>query len=169
MTLPPSRLRFDCSSSDTMSVDCTSSSQSMDLSQNRTLFPPKPTAASDETERHHRELQCSRCASSRDSSTPTTKSKSVSPSLKCPLHGRYSNQVSRTEQAGQVASSWLESLRWEQECSDEEREQARIEVYKANRRKRYENALEERRAEIAGASGTGKNRFYSPSEQSAES
>lgn len=34
----------------------------------------------------------------------------------------------------------LESLRWERECSDEEKEKERIEIYKDNRRKRYENA-----------------------------
>jgi hypothetical protein len=45
-------------------------------------------------------------------------------------------------------SSMLESLRWERECSDEEREMERIREYKANRRKRYENALEERKTQI---------------------
>ena len=45
-------------------------------------------------------------------------------------------------------SSMLESLRWERECSDEEREKERIKVYKANRRKRYENAIEERKTQI---------------------
>lgn len=45
-------------------------------------------------------------------------------------------------------SSMLESLRWERECSDEEREKERIKLYKANRRKRYENALEERKTQI---------------------
>ena len=45
-------------------------------------------------------------------------------------------------------SSMLESLRWERECSDEEREKERIKVYKANRRKRYENALEERKTQM---------------------
>jgi len=35
----------------------------------------------------------------------------------------------------------VESLRWEKQYSDEEKETERIEVYKANRRKRYENAL----------------------------
>lgn len=45
-------------------------------------------------------------------------------------------------------SSMLESLRWERECSDEEREKERIKQYKANRRKRYENALEERKTQI---------------------
>ncbi len=42
----------------------------------------------------------------------------------------------------------LESLRWEQEYSDEEKEKERIEIYKENRRKRYENALDERRAQL---------------------
>lgn len=43
----------------------------------------------------------------------------------------------------------LESLRWEQECSDEEKERERIEVYKENRRKRYENALAEKKAQLS--------------------
>lgn len=43
----------------------------------------------------------------------------------------------------------LESLRWEQECSDEEKEKERIEIYKENRRRRYENALEERKAQLS--------------------
>jgi len=42
----------------------------------------------------------------------------------------------------------VESLRWEKQYSDEEKETERIEVYKANRRKRYENALEERRKQL---------------------
>ena len=42
----------------------------------------------------------------------------------------------------------MESLRWEKQCSDEEKEKERIELYKANRRKRYENALEERRTSM---------------------
>lgn len=42
----------------------------------------------------------------------------------------------------------LESLRWEHEYSDEEKEKERIEVYKENRRKRYENALAERKAQL---------------------
>lgn len=40
----------------------------------------------------------------------------------------------------------VESLRWDHRCSDEEEEKHRIEVYKVNRRKRYENALEQRKA-----------------------
>ena len=58
--------------------------------------------------------------------------------------------------------SMMESLRWEQECSDEEKEERRIELYKANRRKRYENALEEKRTQLIR---TDKQCFYySPSE-----
>ena len=42
----------------------------------------------------------------------------------------------------------LESLRWEQEYSDEEKEKERIEIYKENRRKRYENALAKKKAQL---------------------
>ena len=34
-------------------------------------------------------------------------------------------------------SDTIESLRWNRECSDEERERERVEEYKRNRRKRY--------------------------------
>lgn len=40
-------------------------------------------------------------------------------------------------------SSMQESLRWENQCSDEEKERERIEVYKSNRRKRYNKKLRE--------------------------
>ena len=42
-----------------------------------------------------------------------------------------------------------ESLRWEQECSDEEREEERIELYKENRRKRYLNVLDEHKSKLS--------------------
>lgn len=42
-----------------------------------------------------------------------------------------------------------ESLRWEDKCSDVEKEKERIEIYKENRRKRYEKALEERKAHLS--------------------
>ena len=45
--------------------------------------------------------------------------------------------------------SVLESLRWDQEYSDEEKEKERIELYKENRRKRYENALAEKKAQLS--------------------
>lgn len=38
--------------------------------------------------------------------------------------------------------SMLESLRWDHALSDEEAEKVRLEVYKTNRRKRYQTALE---------------------------
>ena len=59
-------------------------------------------------------------------------------------HGASDGNVSNESSV----NSMLESLRWERECSDEEREKERIKVYKANRRKRYENALEERKAQL---------------------
>ena len=42
-----------------------------------------------------------------------------------------------------------ESLRWEDKCSDAEKEKERLELYKENRRKRYEKALEERKAHLS--------------------
>lgn len=62
----------------------------------------------------------------------------------CETVGRREGDISKDPSV----SSMLESLRWERECSDEEREKERIKQYKANRRKRYENALEERKTQI---------------------
>lgn len=52
-----------------------------------------------------------------------------------------------------------ESLRWDRECSDEETERKRIEIYKENRRKRYENALAERKAQLS-LRATNRVKFY---------
>lgn len=54
----------------------------------------------------------------------------------------------------------VESLRWEHQCSDEEEEKQRIEVYKENRRKRYEKALEERKARLSLCTPTSKVNYY---------
>ena len=54
----------------------------------------------------------------------------------------------------------LESLRWEGQCSDEEKERERIEVYKENRRKRYENALAEKKAQLSSQQASSKVRYY---------
>ena len=53
----------------------------------------------------------------------------------------------------------LQSLRWEGQCSDEEKEKERIEIYKENRRKRYENALEEKRAQLS-LHTTNRTKYY---------
>ncbi len=120
-----------------MSVDCTSSPHGMELGQDNSLVPS--------VEQNHQQQQHSR-------NTDLSISSRLSDSLSPPISHHSTNSVSRTE---------TESLRWDCECSDEERERERIEVYKANRRKRYETALDERRAEIAGSSGGRKDRFYS--------
>lgn len=56
-----------------------------------------------------------------------------------------------------VLSATEESLRWENQCSDEEKERKRIEVYKSNRRKRYKRHLGELHQ-------SHHNPFYTPSE-----
>ena len=61
------------------------------------------------------------------------------------VHGREPCIRDYHRDSGDIA---LESLRWEHEYSDEEKEKERIEVYKENRRKRYESALAERRAQL---------------------
>ena len=55
--------------------------------------------------------------------------------------------------------STQESLRWDNECSDEEKEKERIEMYKTNRRKRYNNLLKE-----IAHSMPPPNPYYTPSE-----
>lgn len=52
-----------------------------------------------------------------------------------------------------------DSLRWDHECSDEEKEKERIEIYKENRRKRYENALLEKKAALS-LHGSNKLKYY---------
>ena len=67
--------------------------------------------------------------------------------VQCSVHEAQGGRREGVSKDASV-SSMLESLRWEQECSDEEKEKERIKEYKANRRKRYENALEERKTQI---------------------
>lgn len=74
---------------------------------------------------------------------------SVSSDCKCT---RDSDEVSQEASLGV-------SLRWEDQCSDEEKEKERIEVYKENRRKRYQAALEERKARSL-LHGTNKVKYY---------
>ena len=79
-----------------------------------------------------------------DSSANNDKVSLSNPDGDCKTVGRGEGDISKDPSV----SSMLESLRWEKECSDEEREKERIKEYKANRRKRYENALEERKTQI---------------------
>ena len=64
----------------------------------------------------------------------------------------FSNQqlrkVSTVYQDSQTELA-VETLRWEEELSDEEKEKERIEIYKKNRRQRYMNALMEEKAKCA--------------------
>ena len=61
------------------------------------------------------------------------------------------NETVRRASAGTTAASaMMESLRWEHQLSDEEAEKARIEIYKANRRKRYKESLEQQRTNLLG-------------------
>lgn len=55
-----------------------------------------------------------------------------------------------------IVRTMLESLRWEQELSDEEAEEARLEIYKANRRKRYQEALQQHRTRWTARTKTAK-------------
>ncbi len=55
----------------------------------------------------------------------------------------------------------IESLRWDHECSDEEKEEERIEIYKVNRRKRYENALTEKKEQLLLHSSNKTNYYFS--------
>ncbi len=133
-----------------MSIDRTSSPPAtMDLSQNSIAYLHVPRTPAPSINCHQQQFSIN------NSLTEPSKhsSKTSDPSRCIP--------VSKAEQG--------KSLRWEREYSDEERERERIEVYKANRRKRYEEALEGRRAEIARGAGVKKNRFYTTREQTSES
>ena len=60
--------------------------------------------------------------------------------------------------------SMLESLRWDHALSDEEAEKARLEVYRSNRRKRYQTALERQQKPVLVTRLTTKNgRCYASS------
>lgn len=135
--------RFECCSSDAMSVGQTSSSAVMEVSsssQSGSPFPSTPLSGPTGFVRHPgvpsncSNLSVTTNTSSISSATPTSQS------LAEHSGGGIAKDLSE--------SYMVESLRWEKQCSDEEKEIERIEVYKANRRKRYENALEERRKQL---------------------
>lgn len=83
-------------------------------------------------------------------------------------HLRDDNPATKKDKCSKIVAledsavcSMLESLRWEHELSDEEAEKARLEIYKENRRKRYQAALEQQKARLTSRARTG--RFYSTS------
>lgn len=53
-----------------------------------------------------------------------------------------------------TTESTIDSLRWSNVCSDEEKELERIKLYKENRRKRYEDALQQRRTQQSQLAGS---------------
>ena len=79
-----------------------------------------------------------------DSSAPFDQATRSSTDGDCDVIGQREGGMSEDSSV----SAMPESLRWERECSDEEREKERVKQYKANRRKRYENALEERKTRV---------------------
>lgn len=81
-------------------------------------------------------------------------SEELTPLLSSPLHA---NEREGNSQFCAVLSATQESLRWENQCSDEEKERKRIEVYKSNRRKRYKRHFRELHQ-------SHHNPFYTPSE-----
>lgn len=83
-----------------------------------------------------------------------TSSEDLTQPLSSPLHA---NEQKRKSQFCAVLSATEESLRWENQCSDEEKERKRIEVYKSNRRKRYKRHFGELHQSQL-------NPFYTPSE-----
>ena len=85
---------------------------------------------------------------SHDLSPDTSHDTVLSPDMSHDLPERSHDQVFERPQpvhlsrGGTVARG--DTDRWTHMCSDEEQEQQRLEVYKENRRKRYQNALEEK-------------------------
>ena len=135
--------RFDFSS-DAMSISLNSSSTAMELSrasQSGSPLPSQPQIP----------FTLSTAHIVNSSATPSTNSSTASGSTYVSTTSALSSSSSEQCKIATDASdcSELESLRWERECSDEEKERERIEQYKVNRRKRYESALEERRTNTA--------------------
>ena len=133
--------RFDFSS-DAMSVSLTSSSTAMELSGASQTGSPLPSQP-------HIPFALS-TSTVNSSVTPSANSGTASSSTYASTSASSSSEQCKVTTDASTCSV-LESLRWEKECSDEEKERERIEQYKANRRKRYENALEERRTNTVAA------------------
>ena len=140
--------RFDYSSSDAMSIGgrtSANSSGAMDVSTNGT----------DSTHTQTSDLAVTRSARAAHITTARTTSQEddcqpVSEGSGC----------DHTHTSDKDTSVHVESLRWENQCSDEDEEKQRIEVYKENRRKRYEKALEERKARLSHCTPTSKVNYY---------
>lgn len=150
--------RYEYSSSDVMSIGHTSSSTAMDVSSASQSIHGSPFQSKTQVQPS---LHSSMPPIPPDSSNITVCSVM---SNTCSTSTTTSQSSRKTERemvntADVSVPSMLESLRWDQEYSDEERERERIEVYKSNRRKRYEKALEERRTQVMK-----KNPYYTSSE-----
>ena len=81
-------------------------------------------------------LQCVSCSPTRPASSASAVSSS---------HTATSSSKTDHDFTMEHCISSISSLRWENALSDEEEEEKRIEIYKANRRKRYRALLEEQK------------------------
>lgn len=136
--------RFDFSSSDAMSIGGCTSANSSGVSNRLSDSTHSPTT----------DLAVTRSASAASG----TMAKSTGCEDDCGPVSEGSG-CDHTCAGKKDTSVPVESLRWEHQCSDEEEERQRIEVYKENRRKRYENALEQRKAQLS-LHTTNKVKYY---------
>ena len=97
--------------------------------------------------------------SSMSYSSLTTKCKPLQEDDKTSLTCSISNET-RSNKLEIDAKVRLESLRWENEVSDEEQERIRIEEYKIKRRHRYQQALLLQREQLATRTATRKHYYY---------
>ena len=123
------------SSSEAMSISSSQSSTSI-VQQTHIPFPTSLCMATNQTFRDNISASCS----SRNASAQSENSENLSPlpelisTLNCSNQG-HCNGIS--------PNSAEESLRWNNQYSDDEKERERIEVYKTNRRKRYKLLLKD--------------------------
>ena len=167
-------VRFDCSSSERMSTDHTSSS----VMDTGTASPPHTLTTAHSSHHHtptaHSSHRQTPAAHSSHHQTPTAHSShhhtptahldcSPTSGMDTPrgmlCEGEISHDVSLSTYRSHDSdmshdtvpqsspgghSPRADTDRWGHVCSDEEQERRRLEVYKENRRKRYESALEEK-------------------------
>lgn len=140
--------RFDYSSSDAMSIGghttSASSSAAMDTSSSGSMARVESSA-------HSSTLPCDPASTRSPLNSAAASAKAVERLL--------DHKPASGSSTDSSVEPVLESLRWERECSDEEKEKERIEIYKENRRKRYENALAERKAQLS-LHTSNKVRYY---------
>ncbi|XP_064391752.1 uncharacterized protein LOC135339546 isoform X2 [Halichondria panicea] len=141
--------RFDCSSSDIMSTDQTSSSALMETGSGPTtpLIPQATPLITSSTATSTVDTRNTSCYTQLHDSVPLKMDISVTKTIP---GSSPDKAVCCRRQPDHFSTD-----RWSAACSDEEQETRRLEVYKENRRKRYESALEQKLSQFP------RNDYYS--------